>query len=384
MKKHLLNGCSYSQPFIKPQNWQTKKAKISENWFIKYRFFDPRYKAPKQIMIKGMNRFKVLVERQAETQRLLDAELKALQEGYNPFEKNTLSSRTGDLTLVQALKMATDKMSVAEFTKRDLIRCHTAFEKAINSLGWGQLLLTEVSRKHIRHILDNSSKSDDRFNKHRSYMMMMLAFLCELELIPTNFARDIKKRKVVKKIRIVLEDDERKKVNEYLKLNYPTFHRFLHIFFHSGARISELLSLKVADVDLQKRRFKLIIRKGVTYKEVWRVIKDIALPYWTELLENSKETDYVFSAGLKPGKNKIQTFQITKRWSRLVKQKLNINADFYSLKHLHSTEVSEMIGEKEAAQHNGHTSTAMVSQVYDVRREERKNKTVSSLDNKFA
>lgn len=384
MKKHLPNGCSYSQPFVKPQNWQTKKAKVSETWFIKYRFFDPRYKAPKQIMIKGMNGFKVLVERQAETQRLLDAELKALQEGYNPFEKNTLSSSTDDLTLVQALKMAIDKMSVAEFTKRDLIRCHAAFEKAVNSSGWGQLLLTEVSRKHIRHILDNSSKSDDRFNKHRSYMMMMLAFLCELELIPTNFARDIKKRKVVKKIRIVLEDDERKKVNEYLKLNYPSFHRFLHIFFHSGARISELLSLKVADVDLQKRRFKLIIRKGVTYKEVWRVIKDIALPYWIELLENSKETDYVFSAGLKPGKNKIQTFQITKRWSRLVKQKLKIKADFYSLKHLHSTEVTEMIGEKEAALHNGHTSTSMVSQVYDVRREERKNKTVSSLDNKFA
>ena len=384
MKKHLPNGCSYSQPFIKPQNWQTKKAKVSENWFIKYRFFDPRYKEPKQIMIKGMNRFKVLAERQAETQRLLDEELKALQDGYNPFEKETPTSSTDTLSLVQALRMATDKISVAEFTKRDLIRCLAAFEKAINSSGWRQLLLNEVSRKHIRHILDISSKSDDRFNKHRSYMMMMLAFLCELEMIPTNFARDIKKRKVVRKIRIVLEDDERKKVNEYLQLNYPSFHRFLHIFFHSGARISELLSLKVADVDLHKRRFKLIIKKGVTYKEVWRVIKDIALPYWTELLENSKETDYVFSVGLKPGKNKIQTFQITKRWSRLVKQKLKIKADFYSLKHLHSTEVSEMIGVKEAALHNGHTSTTMVSQVYDVRREERKNKTVSSLDNKFA
>ncbi len=384
MKIRLPNNCSFSQPAINPQNWQTKKAKVSENWYIKYRFFDPRYKTPKQIMIKGMNRFKVLAERQAETQRLLDAELKALQEGYNPFEKNTRPSSTDDLTLLQALRIATDKISVSDFTKRDLFRCLKAFEKAINSEGWGQLLLNEVSRKHIRQILDISSKSDDRFNKHRSYIMMMLAFLCELEMIPTNFARDIKKRKVVKKIRVVLEDDERKKVNEYLKLNYPSFHRFLHIFFHSGARISELLSLKVADVELHKRRFKLVIKKGITYKEVWRVIKDIALPYWTELLENSKETDFAFSAGLKPGKNKIQTFQITKRWSRLVKQKLDIKADFYSLKHLHSTEVSEMIGAKEAALHNGHTSTKMISQVYDVRREERKNKTVSSLDNKFA
>jgi integrase len=384
MKMRLPNGCSYSQPSIKPQNWQTKKAKVSETWFIKYRFFDPRYKAPKQVMIKGMNRFKVLAEKQAETQRLLDTELKALQNGYNPFEKNALYSHTDALTFLQAMRISIDKMNISEFTKRDLMISLTAFKKSINSLGWGQLLLTEVSRKHIRHILDISSVSDDRFNKHRAYIMMMMSVLCEMEMIPTNFVRDIKKRKVVKKIRLVLDDDERKRVNEYLKLNYPSFHRFLHIFFHSGARITELLSLRVADVDLHKRRFKVIIKKGIAYKEVWRVIKDIAMPYWAEVLHNSNEADFVFSVGLKPGKNKIRAFQITNRWSRLVKKKLNIKADFYSLKHLHSTEVSEMIGEKEAAQHNGHTSTAMVSQVYDVRRVERKNKTISSLDNKFA
>jgi integrase len=384
MKKQLSNGCSYSPPFVKPHNWQTKKAKVSENWFIKYRFFDPRYKNPKQVMIKGMNRFKTLSERQEETQRLLDNELKALQDGYNPFEKNASMPNLQAITLVKALKMANDKVSVAERTKRDLNRSIDAFEKSITSLGWAELLLEEVSRKHIRHILDLSSNTDDRFNKLRSYMMILLSVLCELEMIPTNFVRDIKKRKVVKRIRLVLDDEERKIVNEHLLLNYPSFHRFMHIFFHSGARISELLNLKVSDVDLKRNRFKLIIRKGRTYREVWRVIKNIALPYWVELLKDTTEDEYVFSIGLLPGKTLIQPYQINKRWYRLVKQKLGIKADFYSLKHLHSTEVSEMIGETEAAKHNGHTSTSMVAKVYDVRKEERKNKTLSTLDNKFA
>jgi len=80
----------------------------------------------------------------------------------------------------------------------------------------------------------------------------------------------------------------------------------------------------------------------------------------------------------------IQPYQINKRWYRLVKKQLGITADFYSLKHLHTTEVVEMMGSFQAAMHNGHTSTDMVSQIYDVRRKSREQATIASLDNKFA
>jgi hypothetical protein len=44
----------------------------------------------------------------------------------------------------------------------------------------------------------------------------------------------------------------------------------------------------------------------------------------------------------------------------------------------------ELIGAKDAAMHNGHTSTAMVSKVYDVRYETREKVNIASLSNKFA
>jgi len=72
MKKHLTNGCSHSEFTVKPTDWHTKKAKISFNWYIKYRFYDPSQAKPKQVMLKGMNSFKSLIERQEETKRLLE------------------------------------------------------------------------------------------------------------------------------------------------------------------------------------------------------------------------------------------------------------------------------------------------------------------------
>jgi hypothetical protein len=72
MKKHLTNGCSHSEFTVKPTDWHTKKAKISFKWYIKYRFYDPLKAKPKQVMLKGMNSFKSLIERLDETKRLLE------------------------------------------------------------------------------------------------------------------------------------------------------------------------------------------------------------------------------------------------------------------------------------------------------------------------
>lgn len=43
MKISLPKGCNASQLKVIPNNWKTKKAKITTSWFIIYRFYDPRY-----------------------------------------------------------------------------------------------------------------------------------------------------------------------------------------------------------------------------------------------------------------------------------------------------------------------------------------------------
>jgi len=330
------------------------------------------------------------VERQNATKSCLKDELEKLIKGeINPFNRKTegindLSYNGGSVSLIDSLRRASLTVSVSDVSRRDLKYLVQCIEKGLRTLNLYSLPLIKVTRRTIKQILEEISNTPDRFNKNRSNLMILFSEMCEDEIVGFNPVRDIRKKKVVKHLRNVLSDEERVKVNEFLKINYPSFHRFLHIFFHSGARISELLRIKLIDVDLPNQRYKVVIRKGRNYKEVWKTIKDIALPYWHTLYNECNSQDYLFSKGLCPGQIPIQPYQITKRWYRLVKKKLNIVADFYSLKHLHTTEVVEMLDEQAAAKHNEHTSTAMVVGIYDVQRVKREHNKIKGLNNGFA
>lgn len=386
----LPNSCTCSNLSVSPTNWQSKNAKVTKDWYIMYRFYDPRYPKPKQVMVKGMNQYKKLSERQEATKTCLAEELEKLAKGnYNPFIRVSnapehIAILTKETMIVEALKQANLKVSVSDSTKRDLKYLIIYIEKAVKALSLQSYHISMVTRKTVKILLEEISTTSDRFNKNRSNLMILFSELCEAEAIDINPVRDIKKKKVVKHLRNVLSDEERITVNQYLRDNYPSFHRFLHIFFHSGARISELLRVKEQDLDLPNQRYKVIIQKGRNYKEVWKTIKDVALPYWNNLHEECSKDDYLFSKWLKPGQVQIKPYQITKRWYRLVKKKIGIEADFYSLKHLHTTEVVDMLSEKEAAKHNEHTSTAMVVGIYDVRGDSRRHNNVKGLKNKFA
>ncbi|MCX6314982.1 MAG: site-specific integrase [Sphingobacteriales bacterium] len=386
----LPNGCTCSKLSVYPKNWQAKNAKIATDWYIIYRFYDPRYPKPKQVMVKGMNQFKKLSERQEATKKALADELDKLVKGeLNPFNRAS-NSKTGSVDLerespiIDALKLANQKVTVSTSTQRDLKYLLIHLEKAVKVLGLQSYHISNVTRKTVKLLLEEISSTPDRFNKNRSYLMMLFSELCEAEAIDANPVRDIKKKKVLKHLRTVLTNEERITVNQYLEENYPSFHRFLHIFFHSGARITELLRVTGADMDMKNQRYKVVIRKGRNYTEVWKTIKDVAMPYWVSVMEECVKGDFVFSVGLKPGPIQIQPYQITKRWYRLVKNKIGITADFYSLKHLHTTEIVDLLDENEAAKHNEHTSTAMVVGIYDVGRDSRQHNKVKGLNNKFA
>ena len=122
----LPNGCSCSKISVYPKNWQSKNAKVKNDWYIMYRFYDPRYPKPRQVMVKGMNQFKRLSERQEATKKSLTVELDKLVKGeLNPF--NRASNNTVGFTflkrespILEALKLANQKITVSARTQIDL------------------------------------------------------------------------------------------------------------------------------------------------------------------------------------------------------------------------------------------------------------------------
>lgn len=393
----LPNDCYCSDPKVYPKNWKQPSASVRNYWYIWYRFYDPSIQdeagniKPKLVQVKGMNEYKTVSERRLFTKKLLEQETHNLQvEGYNPWtgeyaNGGQVSSR---MILTEALEYALKQVNVEPSTRADIKSVVKYVKQSAEEIKLASLQINQISRKHILRILEqcklkNKRWSDNLFNHYRKYLSILFMQLVEVEVIDMNPIRDLSKRKTINRIRITLDNDQRGALDEYLQDNYPAFRRFVHVFFHSGSRISELVCLQLQDVDMEKQRFKITIKKGKHLREVWKTIKDIALPYWQEIISEAQPGDYIFSINLLPGRKKIPAKQITRRWRKHVKEKIGIEADLYSLKHLNSTDMMDFMTAQEVAEMNSHTSTTMVVNIYDVNNARRENDRIRKANNSF-
>ena len=347
-----------------------------------------------------MNKFSDGEKKRDVTKKILEDEIEKLKKGYNPFWKKIESNPNytpaigPNTPFINALWKVYEKLEKAPSTKSDISSVIRGVSMASANLGLDFIPISKVTRKHFKQILIECKNvvtgwSPNRFNKYRAYLKILFGELIEYEATEIDPFVKIKRQKTIKRLRSILTQEERSLINKYLMEKHFYFWRFVQIFFHSGARESEMMLIRMSDVDLTNQRFKVTIKKGQDYIETWKTIKDIAMPLWVEVIKEAASDDYLFSKGLKPGKAPINPAQITRRWRTHIKAPaekggLGISADFYSLKHLHTTEVSEMLSVEEAAKHNSHSSIKMVTQIYDVRNAERRESSLKTLSNSFS
>jgi len=361
MKLLLPNNCNCSKPSVYPSDWKTcTKASIKKKWYIQYYFRDPefseRWKYGKLIIVKaGVNEFKTLSERRAAIKALLEDEEIRLKQGWNPITNKITSQFDIDyeidpFTLASvALDKACLRIKGVNSTVNDVRACTKYFQKSLRQLRLDNFYIKDLKRRHVRaaleHLVETRGYSNSRFNRVRSNLMMLFSELMDLETIEVNPVKEIKKLKTIKKMRTILTPDERNRIDVNLKkdTNTYTFWRFLHIFFHSGCRETEMMRIRKQDVDIFNLEFKVLVKKGRFAQEEIRAINQNVKHLWVELLNEGLKDDFIFSKGLTPGPQQIRPDQISRRWKRHVKDKLNITADAYALKHLHTDMVAETV-----------------------------------------
>jgi integrase len=260
--------------------------------------------------------------------------------------------------------------------------------------------IKNIHSGHIRDVLDNLKLNNSSFNRYLTYLSIVFSELTELRLLNHNPIRDIRKRKVTKKIREILTTSKFKVILEYLKVNHYTFYRYANIFFFSGTRSTELFSIKKKDVNLEKQEYKITIEKGREYKETIKIILPNSLPFWTEIIQECQnDNDYLFTVNLSPGLTKTQSYQITKRWKRLIKDKMvfkdgelveikeleadvknfeAITEDFYSLKH----SFLDSLPTEQAQKMASHTSFR-TTEIYQIGKQKRDREELKSISFTF-
>lgn len=260
--------------------------------------------------------------------------------------------------LNRALSFAFDKLKVEPHTAECVASSLKYIQQAAFTLKFNQILVDRITRKHVRMIMDQCEKdrklSTRNWNAYRTYFAMLFEVLYDYEMVEDNPVLSMKKRQEDEVIRETLTLAQRRKVIEHLTAVDPVFLRFIQIFFHSGARRSELITLRIENVYLDEAYFLVQVKKGRKKRIVPKVIKDVAMPFWKEQI-GDVTSGYVFSENLIPGEKLIRPEVVTKTWKMHVKDTLGFKADLYSLKHLNTDEMSDKLSLEEAAKHNSHT-----------------------------
>lgn len=394
MAKSLLFDCSYTEVWVHPKNWKTltSKKSLELNWYVECKFTDPLFieKYPKGFPFrKKLNKFRTLEERKAAIQLFLIQIPKLFEEkGYNPITKKYMLPEAKPvpgtlhpkLNFIEALEIAYLKLSVSDGVLKELRRIIAKVKKSAAEQRI-EFAICEIHSGHVRDLLDYLNLTPNEYNKFLTHLSIVLSDLVEKRMVFHNPIKDIRKKKTVKKIRETLEVDELNKIFKILKTNHYTFYRYGMIFFHSGARSAELFRVQKKHVNLAKQEYKITILKGSVSKEVIKVILPNAMPFWTEIInECTTEDDFLFTRNLKPSLTATQPYQITKRWKRLVKDKYNVTADFYALKHLFLDELDKASSEsamlsKGMASHE----TDVTEKVYLQGRNGRKNEALKKI-----
>nr|DAJ56873.1 MAG TPA: Integrase [Caudoviricetes sp.] len=342
MITNTIQGCSYTELWVSPANWQkATKKDLDKDWYVQCIFFDPRYgkKYPKGFPYrKKANKPQTIEERKALISFLLKNIPQQFNNGYNPITKKYMNLRDEglypDLLFIEAFKRVLEIKSGTKSHLYNIKRAIERLEEASEALGMQYIKIKDLRRVDLKIMLDYLQLPDKYYNKFVIYFSSLYRVLIEYECCESNITRDIYPKKTFKEPRLVLEKNELDRIKELLEKTHPEFYRYMMIFLYSGARNTELFRLQRKDVDLDKQEFVILLEKGGQYKRCTKVILTPALEYWKEVCgECQSPDDYLFALNFVPSKKMGHTEIVTRFWKRNVKDKLGIEADFYALKH---------------------------------------------------
>ena len=168
--------------------------------------------------------------------------------------------------------------------KNDLIQYMNFISEYSNAL-------IDAESKHIQYYLNNIGKSEisgKTMARKLASIKSFYNYLANNKIINTNIARTIKTPKISKRLPNFLTIKEIKKL-----LNYPygdslknsRDQLILELFYSTGIRISELVQIKIKDIDFLNRLIKI---KGKGNKERFVIFGDCMNSILTEYMNKSR------------------------------------------------------------------------------------------------
>lgn len=157
-----------------------------------------------------------------------------------------------------------------------------------------------------------------------------------------NHFQKIKAKKVEDKKRVLIPEDVREKISNYLKVKNPSYLLMLKLIYAGLIRPKELRMLKVEDLSFANKQIR--IRKEVAKNGHERLVplsQELLLDFLDIGIQQGNNSDYIFGEHFKTGPVKMADATMPKHWVKLRKTlNLPVEMQQYSFR---DTGMTEMI-----------------------------------------
>lgn len=302
---------------------------------------------------KIQKRFKRGINDLPESERKIRSEAVAemlweeLKKGWNPLtskyperreEEQPVRKLTFDQALDYAIKAKLPHLS--KYSAYDYNGTVRFMKKAARACDLSYREIGSIERKDIRMLIatakEQNSWSANARNKYLSILQSLLSVLVDEELIKFNPAHKIKNEPKPQGVGYKRVTDEQKiSIAEKLATTVPDYFDYLMFIYQDGIRRTELLQVRVSDINLRERY--ILIRPEVAKTNRGRrvpITNDIREILIKRNIQKLNLSWYLFSSNkFAPGPEPYHPNTPTKWWREIVIDGMGIDCKMYSLKH---------------------------------------------------
>jgi len=189
---------------------------------------------------------------------------------------------------------------------------------------------------------DGKALSANTYNNYRKCGGVFFTWMVEKCYCSENHFHKIKAKKKEDKVRILIPEQERQKISEYLERKNPHYLLFLKMIYYALIRPKELRMLKVSDLSFAEKR--LTVPKEVAKNHHERKVplpQELLLDFLELGIGRVPSDHFLFGEGFRPSATPLTPKVIESTWSRM-REKLSLPMEMqtYSLR---DTGITDMI-----------------------------------------
>jgi len=309
-----------------------------KEWYISYYVINPSTDKL-QLIRNRVNRVKKIHERLKWANDLMrDINIK-LASGWNPLIES--QSTKGYYKLKDVLE--TFLKTKEKELRPDSIRSYRSYVKIFMDYILKYEKVKELyvisfnkgmAIDFMQHCYMKNNISERSYNNYRDFYRSFFNWCIQLNYCKENPFEKIAKKKEKQKTRIFIDIEAREKLKNYLIVQDYDYFVICMLAFYAFLRPKEISYLRIKEIDLENQKIFVPGAVAKNGKDRIATVPNVLKSYILKMnLDQYDKNLYLFSKGWKPGKIRVDSREIARKWQQM-RDVINIPKEmqFYSLR----------------------------------------------------